>query len=170
MKRPNTIGWHDLTETQALEALHSDAVSGLKTQEAKNRQARFGANRLTPRKGKSPLLLFLSQFHDPLLYILLVSALITASLKSWVDASVIFGVVFLNAVIGFIQEFNALRAIDALSRALSISAAVVRDGCGRSSRLWNWFLVTSFSCNPAIRFRRICALRSCGIYRSTSRL
>jgi magnesium-transporting ATPase (P-type) len=130
MKRPDTTGWHELAETQALEALNADALAGLSTQESKDRQARFGANRLTPKKGKNPLLLllFLSQFYDPLIYILLVSALITGSLKSWVDASVIFGVVFLNAIIGFIQEFNALRAIDALSRALSISAAVLRDG------------------------------------------
>jgi cation-transporting P-type ATPase F len=128
LKRPDTTSWHELAETQTLETLHSDAVTGLSTQEAKDRQARFGANRLTPKKGKNPFLLFLSQFHDPLIYILLVSALITGSLKSWVDASVIFGVVFLNAVIGFIQEFNALRAIDALSHALSISAAVLRDG------------------------------------------
>ncbi len=128
MKRPNIPSWHELAETQALKALNADALEGLSTQESKDRQARFGANRLTPRKGKHPLLLFLSQFHDPLIYILLVSALITGSLKSWVDASVIFGVVFLNAIIGFIQEFNALRAIDALSRALSISAAVLRDG------------------------------------------
>ena len=128
MKRPDTTGWHELAETQALEALNADALAGLSTQESKDRQARFGANRLTPKKGKNPLLLFLSQFYDPLIYILLVSALITGSLKSWVDASVIFGVVFLNAIIGFIQEFNALRAIDALSRVLSISAAVLRDG------------------------------------------
>ncbi len=77
MKRPNTIGWHELTETQALEALNADALKGLSKQDSKNRQARFGANRLTPKKGKYPLLLFLSQFHDPLIYILLVSGLIT---------------------------------------------------------------------------------------------
>ena len=128
MKRSNNTGWHELSETQALETLNADVLKGLSTQESKDRQAQFGANRLTPRKGKNPLLLFLSQFHDPLIYILLVSALITGSLKSWVDASVIFGVVFLNAIIGFIQEFNALRAIDALSRAFIISAAVLRDG------------------------------------------
>jgi magnesium-transporting ATPase (P-type) len=102
MKRSNNTGWHELSETQALETLNADVLKGLSTQESKDRQAQFGANRLTPKKGKNPLLLFLSQFHDPLIYILLVSALITGSLKSWVDASVIFGVVFLNAIIGFI--------------------------------------------------------------------
>jgi magnesium-transporting ATPase (P-type) len=81
MKRPNIVGWHEPTETQAFDALNTDALKGLSTQESKNRQARFGANRLIPKKGKLPLLLFLSQFHDPSIYILLVSALITPRVK-----------------------------------------------------------------------------------------
>jgi magnesium-transporting ATPase (P-type) len=59
---------------------------------------------VTARKGGGPVTLFLSQFHQPLIYSLLVSAVVTGVLKSRVDASVILGVVLLNAVIGFIQE------------------------------------------------------------------
>jgi len=120
--------WHTLTVQESLARLEADGTQGLSTEEAKNRLQRYGQNRLTPKRGKGPVLLFLSQFHDPLIYILLVSATVTGLLKSWVDASVIFGVVFLNAIIGFVQEFNALRAIDALSRELSISSAVLRSG------------------------------------------
>ncbi|MEQ1602059.1 MAG: cation-transporting P-type ATPase [Methylophilaceae bacterium] len=128
MNTQDKKSWHALPEAQILADLHVDAMHGLSSDEVKERQVQYGANRLTPKKGKSPLLLFLSQFHDPLIYILLASSVITAALKGWVDASVIFGVVFLNAIIGFIQEKNALRAIDALSRALSLNAEVLRDG------------------------------------------
>lgn len=120
--------WHEMTEAQAFESLRVEISEGLAHAEAEKRKQIHGSNRLTTKKGKSPLILFLSQFHDSLIYILLASALITGFLKSWLDATVIFAVVFLNAMIGFIQEFNALRAIDALSRVLSISAAVLRDG------------------------------------------
>ena len=120
--------WHSLTAQESLARLEGDGAQGLTNEEAKSRLQRYGANRLTPKRGKGPVLLFLSQFHDPLIYILLVSATVTGVLKGWVDASVIFGVVFLNAIIGFVQEFNALRAIDALSRELSISSAVLRGG------------------------------------------
>jgi magnesium-transporting ATPase (P-type) len=103
----------------------------LAEQEAERRLERFGPNRLTPRKGKGPLRLFLSQFHQPLIYILLVSGAVTAFLQEWVDSGVIFGVVLVNAVIGFIQEANALKAIEALARGLSVSATVLRDGARR---------------------------------------
>lgn len=104
MNTQETKSWHALTEAQALEFLHVNELHGLSSTKVNERQTQFGANRLTPKKGKSPFLLFLSQFHDPLIYILLASSVITAALKGWVDASVIFGVVFLNAIIGFIQE------------------------------------------------------------------
>ncbi|MGZ8188228.1 MAG: cation-transporting P-type ATPase [Methylosarcina sp.] len=120
--------WHEMTAARALESLRVEPLEGLSHAEAENRKKIHGSNRLTTKKGKSPLVLFLSQFHNSLIYILLASAFITGLLKSWLDAGVIFAVVFLNAIIGFIQEFNALRAIDALSRVLSISAAVLRDG------------------------------------------
>lgn len=76
--------------------------------------------RLTPNKGKSAIVLFLTKFYHPLIYILLVSGLVTCFLKGWVDSAVIFG-----AVIGFIQEMNALKSFEALARSLSISASVL---------------------------------------------
>jgi len=128
MTNPNPHVWHELPPEETLRILETEATQGLDGDEVVLRQKRCGRNRLTPKPGKGPILLFLSQFHDPLIYILLVSASVTGVMKSWVDASVIFGVVLLNAIIGFIQELNALRAIDALANALNISAAVIRDG------------------------------------------
>lgn len=79
----------------------------LDQKDAARRNQQTGPNQLTARKGKGPIRLVLSRFHDPLLYLLLAAGLITGVLKSAVDASVIFGVVLINAVIAFIQESSA---------------------------------------------------------------
>jgi magnesium-transporting ATPase (P-type) len=120
--------YHGASSHDVLQALDANPKQGLTSEQVTDRQQQYGANRLTPRRGKHPLVLFLSQFHHPLIYILLISAGVTIALEGWVDASVIVGVVLINAIIGFIQEINALRAIEALSRALNINAWVVRDG------------------------------------------
>lgn len=90
--------WHHLSTETLTEHLEVDAAYGLSEHEAANRREKFGLNRLTPKKGKSAIMLFLSQFHHSLIYILLVSGLVTGFLKSWLDASVIFGVVLVNAI------------------------------------------------------------------------
>ena len=124
--------WHSQSVEALITSLHVDFQLGLSEAEAQRRLDQYGSNRLTPRRGKSPLRLLLEQFHQPLIYILLVAAAVTAFLQEWVDSSVILGVVLVNAMIGFVQEANALKAIDALSRVLSVSATVLRDGQRRT--------------------------------------
>ena len=131
MKSKKTT-WHSQSPEALATSLRVDIQQGLNERDAQQRLDQYGVNRLTPRRGKSPLRLLLEQFHQPLVYILLVAAAVTAFLQEWVDSSVIFGVVLVNAVIGFIQEANALKAIDALSRVLSVSATVLRDGQRRT--------------------------------------
>lgn len=132
MSKSKQTRWHSLPIDNVLTELNSDSTLGVSEAEAQSRLKHFGPNLLTPRRGKGPIKLFLSQFHQPLVYILLLSATTTALLQEWVDSSVIFGVVLVNAVIGFIQEANALRAIDALSRVLGINTTVIRAGQKRS--------------------------------------
>lgn len=120
--------WHALPESEVLALLESDAERGLDAFEAEHRQTRFGPNILTERKGKSAVTRFLLQFHQPLVYILLVASGVTAFLHEWVDAGIIFAVVLLNAFVGFVQESKALKAIAALSRSMSRTAAVIRSG------------------------------------------
>ena len=110
--------WHHLPRDEVATLLESDAAKGLDMFEVAHRQKHFGANRLTLKKGKSPLVLFLLQFNQPLVYILLGAAGITFVLQEWVDSGVIFAVVLVNAIIGFIQESKALKAIDALTHAM----------------------------------------------------
>ncbi len=120
--------WHSLDIDQLLTTFKTDLNSGLNDEQVKQGLEKFGPNLLTVKRGKSKWALLASQFNQPLVYILLISAIVTASLQEWVDAGVIFGVVLINALIGFVQEANALKAIDALSHSLNKTATVLRNG------------------------------------------
>ncbi len=120
--------WHHLDREAVLEILDSDATRGLRPVEVDARQGRFGPNVLTGKRGPGPLFRFALQFHAPLVYVLLGATVATALLGEWVDSGVIFGVVLVNAVLGFVQENKALQAIESLSRRMASEACVVRDG------------------------------------------
>ena len=120
--------WHHLPTTEALQLLESNPQTGLDTFEVQHRQQRFGPNVLTPKRGKSPLMRFLLQFKNPLILILLASSVITALIKDPVDAVIIFAVVLINAVIGYVQEARAEKAIEALAQAMTTETTVVRAG------------------------------------------
>jgi magnesium-transporting ATPase (P-type) len=119
--------WHALTVAEALAKLDS-RPTGLSTAEAEKRLKEYGPNLLTPPKPRSPIIRFLLQFHNILIYILLVSGAVKLALGDVIDASVIFGVVIINAIIGFVQEGKAERALAAIRGMLSLNATVVRDG------------------------------------------
>lgn len=121
--------WHHLPASQVVELLDSHLEKGLDVFEIKHRHERFGRNVLTPKKGKHPLGRFLLQFHNPLLYILMVASLITLLVKQEpIDALVIFGAVLINVIIGYIQEAKAEKAIEALAQAMTTEATVIRSG------------------------------------------
>jgi Ca2+-transporting ATPase len=84
---------HHIPAEEVLGILGVDPAKGLDLFEVDHRRERFGPNLLKERKGRSPVLQFLLQFHQPLVYVLLASALITAIMKGYVEAAVIFGVV-----------------------------------------------------------------------------
>lgn len=128
MKKILEEKWHNLPDGEVLERLATSLEEGLDTFEAGQRREQFGLNTITQKKGTSQLVLFLLQFHQPLVYILLAAAVVTSFLREWVDAGVIYGVVLVNAIIGFIQESKAVKAIEALSKAMTSSATVLRSG------------------------------------------
>lgn len=101
---------------------------GLNHKEAEARLARHGPNTL-PR-GKAPTLadIFLSQFKSPLIYVLLLAALVSLFLQEWSDAGFIFAVLLINAAIGTFQEYRAERSAQALQGLVSPKARVVREG------------------------------------------
>jgi Ca2+-transporting ATPase len=120
--------WHALAADEACAALDVDSALGLSHEEVARRQSKYGKNLLTPPKRQSAIVRFLLQFHQPLVYILIAAALITAALGEWIDAIVIAMVVVVNSVIGFVQENKALQAIDGLLNSMKTMATVRRGG------------------------------------------
>jgi len=120
--------WFHLDVEHVLRQLDVSPTQGLSSEEVQRRQSKYGLNAIPKKKQKTPLELFLQQFTQPLVVILLIATVITALLQEWVDSAVIFGVVFVNAVIGFIQESKALKAIEALAKSVASEATVIRDG------------------------------------------
>lgn len=120
--------WHIHPAQQVAEDLQTDLAQGLSTEEVNKRLAHYGENRITTQKRQSSVVRFLLQFHQPLIYILLGATVITLLLKEYPDAAVIFAVVLINSIIGYVQETKALKAIDALSRSMNTRATVIRNG------------------------------------------
>ncbi len=119
--------WHALETAEVLTRMRS-GIQGLSSAEAGARLAQHGPNQLPQPKPRSALLRFLRQFHNVLIYMLLAAGLITLLLGHLIDSGVIFGVVFINAVIGHLQEGKAERAMEAIRAMLSPTALVMRDG------------------------------------------
>jgi magnesium-transporting ATPase (P-type) len=119
--------WHTENVKTALESLET-STNGLSKEKAGNRLAKHGPNRLPEARARGPLVRFFYQFHNVLIYVLMAASAVTAMLGHWVDASVILGVVLINAVIGFVQEGKAEDALRAIRQMLSPNAMVLRNG------------------------------------------
>lgn len=119
--------WHTLESDAVLDHV-SSSTEGLSQQQVENRLQQFGPNRLRPARKEGPIIRFIKQFHNVLIYVLLGACFVTALLGHWVDSGVILGVVVINAIIGFIQEGKAEKALDAIRNMLSHYAMVKRDG------------------------------------------
>ena len=120
--------WQALTAEDALARFDADAERGLSSEEAEQRLAEYGPNRLEDSEGRPWWQTLLDQFRSPLIYILLIAAVVTLLLEEYVDAGVIAAVLVLNAVIGFYQERKAEQAVQALMELVSPTATVLRDG------------------------------------------
>ncbi|MBE9065426.1 cation-transporting P-type ATPase [Leptolyngbya cf. ectocarpi LEGE 11479] len=120
--------YHQLSEQEVLEYFASDVTIGLSAEEVARRYEKYGWNELQFKPGKPAWLRFLLQFHQPLLYILLLAGAVKAFLGSWTNAFVIWGVTVINAVIGYVQEAKAEGAIASLAKAVTTEALVVREG------------------------------------------
>ncbi|MBI3948231.1 MAG: HAD-IC family P-type ATPase [Armatimonadetes bacterium] len=119
--------WHALPVSEVESALDT-GPHGLSPAEAGSRLVRYGPNQLKEAPPPSDLVILLHQFTSPLIYILVIAALITLYLGDYIDAAVIGVVLLLNAVIGFIQERRAEHAVRALMRLIVPQARAVRDG------------------------------------------
>jgi magnesium-transporting ATPase (P-type) len=123
--------WHAIPAQEALRALGSTR-QGLSSEAAAQRLQAHGPNALPEAPRRHPILRFLAQFNNALIYFLLVAAVAAAILAHFIDAAVIAAVVVVNAVIGFVQEGKAEAALEAMRRMISPKASVLRDGARRS--------------------------------------
>jgi magnesium-transporting ATPase (P-type) len=119
--------WHSASREEALMRLAATRA-GLGGEEAARRLADYGPNVLPAPKRRGPLQRFLLVFHNVLIYVLLAAGAVTAALGHLVDTAVIIGVVVINAIIGFLQEGKAERALEAIRGMLSLHAQVLRNG------------------------------------------
>lgn len=128
MQTTNEQNWHHLSPEETTWLLKSDSRTGLDEDEANRRLEEYGLNRISAKKSQNPLFRFALQFHQPLIYILIASGIITSVLGEWIDSTVIFAVVLANALVGYIQESKAVNALAALAKTMTSVATVLRNG------------------------------------------
>ncbi|MBG0797523.1 HAD-IC family P-type ATPase [Methylocystis sp. L43] len=120
--------WHAIAVDETIRRLESNPLKGLARDEAARRLEKYGPNRLPEGSKRGPLMRFLLQFDNVLVYVLLAAGFIKLMLGLWLDASIITGVVVINALLGFIQEGKAEKALDSIRNMLSSEARTLRDG------------------------------------------
>ncbi len=121
--------WYNLTTEEALSTLEVEEGQGLDSGTAEARLHQYGRNVLGEAKPTHPLAIFLNQFKDFMIYVLLAAAVVSgALLKEWVDMAVILAIVLANAVLGFVQEFRAEKALMALKKLSAPTVRVRRAG------------------------------------------
>lgn len=123
----NRKQWYTLDAAGVMEIL-SASPKGLSQKERSRRLEQYGPNEIKEEEKTSPIIVFLEQFKSILIGILIVAALISALLGEFIDTLAIMLIVFLNAVIGFVNEWQAAKAIDALKKMLGLNATVLVDG------------------------------------------
>ncbi|MBI5913797.1 MAG: cation-translocating P-type ATPase [Bacteroidetes bacterium] len=120
------MNWHLISTKEALEVTGSKPA-GLTVAESEERLRKYGPNQLLEKKKKPAWLLFLGQFKDVMILILLVAAVISGLIGDMKDAIVILIIVLLNAVVGFVQEYRAEKAMEALKKMAAPTATVLRN-------------------------------------------
>lgn len=120
--------WYALSAEEVAARLGVDVARGLSAEEAARRLEQYGPNELESKGGPHPLRIFLRQFANILVIVLIVAALVSVLIGEAVDAVVIMGIVIINAILGFVQEYRAEQAVEALRRLAAPQATVLRDG------------------------------------------
>ncbi|MCS7137039.1 MAG: cation-translocating P-type ATPase [Candidatus Caldarchaeum sp.] len=120
--------WHTQSVEEVISLLNTDREKGLSSEEALNRLSRYGPNMLEPVPKPSALRIFLKQFANILVGLLIVALVISGFLGEVVDSVVIGVIVFFVAVVGFLQEYRAEKTLETLKKMLTPTTSVVRDG------------------------------------------
>jgi Ca2+-transporting ATPase len=124
----NSKEYINKTADEVLEMLSVDREKGLSDAEVKSRREKYGRNKLPRKERSSPVKLFLKQFKDFLILILFLAAGISIYAGQMANAYIIFGVILFNAIMGFIQEYKAEKAVEAIKKMVKKKTGVIRDG------------------------------------------
>ncbi len=118
--------FHTLSIEETFKLLNS-SPKGLNSQEAEKRLKKFGLNELEEKK-ESKFLIFIRQFNNPLVYILIAASIITFFMGDYLDTGIIAGIIFINGFLGFLQELKAQASLEALKKLTQTKTTVLRDG------------------------------------------
>jgi Ca2+-transporting ATPase len=121
------INYHSMDLGETLDHVESDASKGLSTEEAEERLEELGPNILREEGRTNPLILLLHQFFDVLIALLFIAAIVSIIFGDWIDAIVIFAIVIINAIIGFVQEYQAEKSIEELKKIVTKEVRILRD-------------------------------------------
>ncbi len=119
--------WHQKTTDEVCEELKT-STAGISSQESVERLCQYGPNELKEKKKRTPFMMFLDQFRDFMILVLIAAAIISGFIGELSDTIAIVVIVVLNAVVGFIQEYRAEKAMEALKKMAALTATVIRDG------------------------------------------
>lgn len=120
--------WHSMEVGEVISKLETDVKNGLTDDEVRKRLLRFGLNEIERVKRESPIVIFLRQFKNVLILLLIAATIISILLGEFVDSILILAIVMIAAILGFTQEYRAEKALEALKKMLSPKAKVVRNG------------------------------------------
>ncbi|MDD5133591.1 MAG: calcium-translocating P-type ATPase, SERCA-type [Candidatus Nanoarchaeia archaeon] len=120
--------FYDKSTKEVLDVLNTDLTKGLTEKEASDRLEKYGLNSIKAKESKGPIKIFLSQFTNILVIILVVVALISLFIGRFSDFVLILVILLLNAILGFVQEYKAEKALKALKKLAAFKANIIRDG------------------------------------------
>ncbi|MEW6162828.1 MAG: cation-translocating P-type ATPase [Nitrospirota bacterium] len=120
--------WHSMEASQVLKEVDTDTHRGLTEDEVKSRLEKYGYNELRKEERVSPSSIFINQFKNTLIIILLIAIALSVLIGEALDAAIISLIVIFSALLGFIQEYRAERALEALKKMLSPTITVLREG------------------------------------------
>ncbi|GJC92771.1 potassium/sodium efflux P-type ATPase [Colletotrichum higginsianum] len=126
--RPMTQPAHCLTLAEVVDELKADQINGLSSDEAGRRLAEYGKNDLGEAQKVSPLRILVAQVANAMTLVLILAMAVSFGIKSWIEGGVVAGVIMLNIVVGFFQEYSAEKTMDSLRSLSSPTARIIRDG------------------------------------------
>lgn len=126
--RPMTQPAHCLAVAEVVEQLNADPSNGLADDEAQRRLTEYGKNDLGEAQKVSPLRILIAQVANAMTLVLILAMAVSFGIKSWIEGGVVAGVIALNIVVGFFQEYSAAKTMDSLRSLSSPTANVIRGG------------------------------------------